>query len=285
MLAAAYDTTAPTADWATRRARRPAGTPTGSPTARIDRTGRGGRPSSVPPRRAAPQPEDQSVGCSHQRPRCGLSGDDRLALMQTVVPGGAAPARVPTVPAPPGRSPEEEKGSCGCGGAGRACSCGTATAGRELAAGTTAGSAGTAGTATPVGATASPPVGTRAAATQPHAGDATIVCDGKGGYRVDLGGWRGAPCGIEGCITAHESQHISDWQGRWPDGCKDKPDGGQIPLGGAGYDAFLKSSECKAYTVELSCAQGLLASATGDCKTKVQNHVTDTDSQRKHYCS
>ncbi len=38
---------------------------------------------------------------------------------------------------------------------------------------------------------------------QPRDDDATIVCDGRGGYRVlILDGWAGAPCGLEGCIRA-----------------------------------------------------------------------------------
>ena len=118
----------------------------------------------------------------------------------------------------------------------------------------------------------------------PHAGAATIVCDGKGGYRVSLGSWAGAPCGTESCVTAHETQHASDWKGRWPDGCKDKPDGGAIPLGGPGYDAFLKDSECKAHTVDLTCAERLLTSATGDCKAKVQAYVDLTRRQKATYC-
>ena len=87
--------------------------------------------------------------------------------------------------------------------------------------------------------------GQGAAPAAPHAGSATIVCDGSNGYRVDMGGWAGAPCGIAGCVRRHEEQHIADWQGRWPNGCKNKKNGDTIPLGGAGYAAFLKASECR----------------------------------------
>ena len=38
-------------------------------------------------------------------------------------------------------------------------------------------------------------------------------------------------------------------------------DGATIPLGGPGYDAFLKASECRAYTAELACNGRLLDAA------------------------
>jgi hypothetical protein len=122
---------------------------------------------------------------------------------------------------------------------------------------------------------------------RPMAGSATIVCDGKGGYRVALNDWAGAPCGTEGCVTKHEKQHIADWKKRWPNGCKpkaDHADGSDIPLGGEGYADFLKSSECKAHTVDLKCADTLLKSAKGDCKAKVKAYRDLTAEQKKAYC-
>lgn len=122
---------------------------------------------------------------------------------------------------------------------------------------------------------------------RPMAGAATIVCDGKGGYRVALNDWAGAPCGTESCVVKHESQHIKDWKKRWPNGCKpkaDHPDGSDIPLGGDGYDAFLNDSECKAHTVDLKCADTLLKTAKGDCKAKVKAYRDLTAEQKKNYC-
>jgi hypothetical protein len=123
----------------------------------------------------------------------------------------------------------------------------------------------------------------------PHDDSATIVCDGSGGYRADLRGWAGAPCGIEGCVRGHEESHARDWLGRWPNGCKNpdgsnKPDGSMIPLGGDGYAAFLKASECTAYTFEEGCIQPLLDAASGDCRTTLQAHQTDTQAQKGSYC-
>ncbi len=123
----------------------------------------------------------------------------------------------------------------------------------------------------------------------PHAKSATIVCDGSGGYRTDLGDWAGAPCGTEGCVTAHEQSHARDWLARWPKGCKNaddtnKPDGSKIPLGGDGYPAFLKKSECDAHTVDVACAELLLKGADATCKPKVQTYITDTKAEQAKFC-
>jgi hypothetical protein len=120
----------------------------------------------------------------------------------------------------------------------------------ERTAATSAGAAGAAGAA-----------GERL--LRPHQNDATIVCDGSGGYRADLRGWAGAPCGIEDCVRQHEESHARDWAARFPDGCVGKPDGGDIPLGGPGYAAFLRQSECTAYGVEVGCLRPKLQAITG----------------------
>lgn len=124
----------------------------------------------------------------------------------------------------------------------------------------------------------------------PHNGSATIVCNGRGGYRVAMGGWAGAACGIAGCVRRHEESHIADWQGRWPDGCKNadgtsKPDGSTIPLGGPGYNTFLRQSECTAYGVEEGCVQDLLRNASEGCRTTLRSHLTDTQNRKNGYCS
>ena len=124
---------------------------------------------------------------------------------------------------------------------------------------------------------------------QPRQGAATIVCDGSGDYGVQLNSWAGAKCGIEDCVRRHEESHAADWRKRWPDGCKNadgtpKPAGSQIPLGGPGYDAFLKKSECDAYTTEVPCEEAALAGATKECKPYVQGVLDDTKSQQKSYC-
>jgi hypothetical protein len=121
---------------------------------------------------------------------------------------------------------------------------------------------------------------------RPAQAAATIVCDGKGGYRVDMGGWAGAGCGIEKCVRRHEQSHAADWKARWPKGCKGKKNGDTIPLGGKGYAAFLKKSECKAYTTELTCVTGKYtkAKAKDPCKKTLKDHRDDTAAQKKTYC-
>lgn len=122
---------------------------------------------------------------------------------------------------------------------------------------------------------------------RPRVGSATIVCEG-GDYVVKLNSWAGKPCGISNCVTVHESSHIVDWKARWPKGCK-KADGtnqadGYLPLGGDGYDAFLKKSECTAHTKDLECAAEKLKGATGDCKTKLESYIKLTENQKKSFC-
>jgi hypothetical protein len=124
---------------------------------------------------------------------------------------------------------------------------------------------------------------------RPHQGAATIVCDGAGDYRVALNSWAGAPCGVEACVRLHEESHAADWRKRWPDGCKNadgtpKPDGADIPLGGPGYDEFLRKSECDAHTVEIPCEQAALDGASKDCKPYVQSVLDDTREQQKKFC-
>jgi hypothetical protein len=123
---------------------------------------------------------------------------------------------------------------------------------------------------------------------QPLAGGAaTIVCNGRGGYRVAMNGWAGATCGIAGCVRRHEESHATDWRRRWPEGCKDKADGAQIPLGGDGYDAFLRTSECTAYGVEENCIVPLYNAARRDstaCETTLRDHLADTRTQKASYC-
>lgn len=119
-------------------------------------------------------------------------------------------------------------------------------------------------------------------------GAATIVCDGKDGYRVALNDWAGAACGTEDCVRKHEQSHAADWKKRWPEGCKGKKDGDAIPLGGDGYDEFLKKSECTAHTVDLACADALLAAKTKAkdkaCIETVGDYVKLTKEQKKSYC-
>jgi hypothetical protein len=180
--------------------------------------------------------------------------------------------------------------SCGCNG--RCPACRAAKALRTSAGGLRP-------SLVPVGRAVESPPGVddegtvRAAPTAeaaPRDDDATIVCDGRGDYRVSPGWSASATCGVGDCVRGHEESHARDWRARWPNGCKNadgtpKPDGADIPLGGPGYAAFLRASECRAYTGEVPCGEGLLAAATDACKPTVTSQLSTWRSRKASYCS
>ena len=114
---------------------------------------------------------------------------------------------------------------------------------------------------------------------------------GAAGTASSIRAWAAtATCGIGRCVTLHEQSHITDWKRRWPDGCKKaawtaKADGATIPLGGPGYAAFLKASECTAYGVEIPCEEGLLAGASDACKPTIQTVLDDSRRQKTSFCA
>ena len=98
-------------------------------------------------------------------------------------------------------------------------------------------------------------------------GGPTVVCDGNGGYRVDMAGKEGLLYGK--CLRIHEESHIEDLKAICPDGCKDKKNGASHPTDGSGCPAFKDAdayrawrikSECKAYKRELECLRQLYKS-------------------------
>jgi hypothetical protein len=122
-----------------------------------------------------------------------------------------------------------------------------------------------------------------------HQGAATVVCNGSGDYRVDMGGWATAKCGIPDCIRRHEESHATDLRARYPDGCKNadgtpKPDGTPHPTTGDDYASWLKQTECKAYSVEIPCEEALLENASAECKPVIQPVLDDSKSQKQSYC-
>lgn len=134
------------------------------------------------------------------------------------------------------------------------------------------------------------PVGAPAGDGLVHQGSATVVCDGSGDYRVDMGWAASATCGLGDCIRRHEESHITDLRARYPDGCKNadgtpKPDGTPHPTGGSGYADFLKQTECKAYTTEIACEEALLSGASAACQPTVQTVLDDSKKQKKRFCS
>jgi RHS repeat-associated protein len=80
-------------------------------------------------------------------------------------------------------------------------------------------------------------------------GAPTIQCDGKGNYEVVNTNHK---CDRE-CTQVHEETHIRDWKRRYGENsCRNKKRG-YLPIGGSGYDDFLKRSECSAYAVGYGC--------------------------------
>jgi hypothetical protein len=86
------------------------------------------------------------------------------------------------------------------------------------------------------------------------------------------------------CTQAHENSHIADWKHRYGDDlCRGVPNG-SLPVGGEGYDDFLKKSECKAYKVGKVCREKLLKSVAEHDKAEIQRAIDRDNSQIKHYC-
>jgi hypothetical protein len=81
------------------------------------------------------------------------------------------------------------------------------------------------------------------------------------------------------CTQAHENSHIADWKGRYGDDfCSGVPDG-SLPLGGDGYDEFLRQSECKAYKVGKACRENLLLTASDADKPAIQSAIDRDNAQ------
>jgi hypothetical protein len=124
----------------------------------------------------------------------------------------------------------------------------------------------------------------------PMQGSATIRCDGSGNYEIVYGKWATATCGTKDCVTAHESSHMADWKSKWPTGCNGQPKG-YLPKGdppdkplmtAAEYKTFLKESECRAHTVDLSCAEALPKPA--GCEKTVEDYIKLTRDQKANWC-
>jgi hypothetical protein len=125
---------------------------------------------------------------------------------------------------------------------------------------------------------------------QERNGAAGIECDGSGGFRIDMGDWATAKCGIADCVRGHEQVHIDYRQKHYPDSCKNA-DGTSKTAGTKPTplpaDA-LRESECQAYTYELDCEEKLLPGATEECKKEINKMLDSpgwgTKAQKKKFC-
>jgi hypothetical protein len=113
-------------------------------------------------------------------------------------------------------------------------------------------------------------------------GGPTVVCDGKGGYAVDM---KGKAVLLHGsCLRAHEDSHVADLAKTCPDGCKGQAAGtphpwdnktGRCPAfkDDLAFWTWRVGSECRAYSAERVCLRDLFEKAAKDDKGKVRARV------------
>lgn len=81
----------------------------------------------------------------------------------------------------------------------------------------------------------------------------------------------------------HEFSHLEDWLKRYgEDVCKGQKNG-TTPVGGDGYDEFLRQSECKAYKADKKCFQDLLKKCNPKDKGALQKEIDLSNSKLKEY--
>lgn len=113
-------------------------------------------------------------------------------------------------------------------------------------------------------------------------GDATVLCDGGGGFEVDLGMYKNFPCGVPNCVEKHENSHVQDIQKDVPEACKNKKKGDTPDVLVRNPDEWKKATECKAHTIELGC----LKTTKGEpgCKPVLDKVRAKTRNAQKEYC-
>jgi hypothetical protein len=104
--------------------------------------------------------------------------------------------------------------------------------------------------------------------------NATVVCDGRGGFRVHYGAYENRPW-LKPCVTKHEQSHIRDFQRDAPNSCRSRDGtpicdgeraGDHIRFARQGIDpnAWQRKSECSAPHIGHKCGEAALAHATLD---------------------
>ncbi len=74
---------------------------------------------------------------------------------------------------------------------------------------------------------------------------------------------------------------MKDWKGRYGENLCDGVSDGQLPVGGDGYDEFLRQSECKAYRVGKACRENSLKTAADSDKPAIQRGINRDNAQLK----
>lgn len=118
--------------------------------------------------------------------------------------------------------------------------------------------------------------------------DATVVCDGEGGFEVQLGWAEDEIEPISECVEGHEEYHIEDFEAFMPDACKDsngcpKEEGTSIPVED---DELLNFMECGGYTEEASCLLDYLmeSNLTPEDREQVQDRFEFASLMASGHC-
>ncbi|HEV2764365.1 MAG TPA: hypothetical protein VGV38_15400 [Pyrinomonadaceae bacterium] len=81
------------------------------------------------------------------------------------------------------------------------------------------------------------------------------------------------------CTDAHENSHARDWRERYGDNLCQGVSDGHLPVGGDGYDEFLRQSECRAYRAGKQCRENLLTTAPDADKPAIERAISRDDAQ------
>jgi hypothetical protein len=110
----------------------------------------------------------------------------------------------------------------------------------------------------------------------------TIVCNGKGGIRVQLGNTGNADqtaC-LSDCMRRHEESHRADALASNAKLCKGKTDGSQVTFSST---AEQKASEIKASNAEINCLKGKAKKASVKCKPIIKDRITQMKGYRDSF--
>lgn len=114
--------------------------------------------------------------------------------------------------------------------------------------------------------------------------DATVACDGKDGYKIQLNFAAGAPCGIEEGMRLHEQIHMDDIKANiHPSLCVGKK---------AGYSElyfnkeFQYYTECRACSAELIFLSNKISQGPSSyCRGELNKRVDIAKDNKQKYCS
>jgi hypothetical protein len=110
----------------------------------------------------------------------------------------------------------------------------------------------------------------------------TIVCDGSGGIRVQLGGTGDADqtrC-LSDCMRRHEESHRADALAADANLCKGKADGSQVNMNGT---AEQSASEIKASNAEINCLTPQVSKVGPVCKSIIERRIKQMETYRDSF--